>query len=265
MINYGWVINMKYYKAIAEKAVFDSEFVINLTGGRTAAFDIIRNYQKKGYIKKVKHNLYATVSLENSGLIPSKYNIACAINGTSFISHHSAFEYYGFYNQVYNTVNVSSLNRFYPFDFEEIEYQYLQANSEEQVNLLRGVRVSSIERTIVDSIDDVDKIAGTEELLKCIGLVPIVNETFLLDYLKIRASKLLYKKTGYVLSHFKKELHLSEEFFEICLSAGGKVIGYFSHIEKSKLVFNAKWRIYAYHDLMSFIEKKGNFNITLSE
>lgn len=261
MIILCWVIDMKYYQEIAEKKVFDSEFVMKLTGGKTAAFDIIRNYQAKGYIKKIKHNLYATISLENGGLIPSKYNIACAINDTSFISHHSAFEFYGFYNQVFNTVNVSTLHRFHPFDFEGTEFQYVQSNSEKQVDLVRGVKVTSIERTIVDSINDVDKIAGIEELLKCIGLVPYVNEGLLLDYLHHRASKLLYLKTGYVLSHFKRELRLSDGFYETCLLEGGKVVGYLSQIDKKNLAFISKWHIYAYDDLMSFIGKKDHFNV----
>jgi predicted transcriptional regulator of viral defense system len=260
-VNLLWVIDMKYYKEIAEKEVFDSEYVKGLTNGKDNADKVIHNYQTMGYIKKVKHNLYATISLENGGLIPTKYKIACAINGSSFISHHSAFEFYGFYNQVFNTVNVTSLNRFHPFDFEGTEYQYLQSNSEAQVDLIRGVRVTSIERTIVDSINDVDKIAGTEELLKCIGMVSYVNEGFILDYLKYRSSKLLYKKVGYVLSHFNKKLKLSEGFFETCLLEGGKVIGYFSQVDKNSLVFISKWQIYAYDDLMSFIEKKDNFNV----
>lgn len=260
-VNVWWVIDMKYYKEIAEKEVFNTEFVNGLARGKDNADKVIRNYQAKGYIKKVKHNLYATISLENGGLIPSKYEIACAINDTSFISHHSAFEFYGFYNQVFNMVNVSSLNRFHPFDFEGIEYQYLRSNSEKQVDIVRGVKVTSIERTIVDSINDVDKITGTEELLKCIGLVPYVNEALILDYLKQRSSKLLYKKTGYLLSYFNKALRLSDAFFETCLIEGGKVIGYFSQVDKKNLVYNSKWRIYAYADLMPLIGKEDNFNV----
>lgn len=252
---------MKYYKAMAEKEVFNFEYIKDLTNTKDNADKIIRNYQTKGYIKKVKHNLYATISLENGGLIPSKYKIACAINGFSFISHHSAFEFYGFYNQVYNTVHVSSLNRFHSFDFDGVEYQYIQSHSELQVHLIRGVKVTSIERTIVDSINDVDKITGTEELLKCIELVPFVNEGLLLEYLKYRSSKLLYKKVGYVLSHFNDNFKLSDDFFETCLREGGKVIGYFSQIDKKNLVFNSKWHMYAYNDLMSFIRNEGYINV----
>lgn len=252
---------MKYYKDLAEKGVFNSHYIISIAKGKNNADQIIRNYQKAGLIKKIKHNLYATISLENGGLIPSKYHIACAINSSSFISHHSAFEFYGFYNQVYNSINVSSLHRFHPFDFEGTEYQYFQSHSEKQVNLVRGVKITSIERTIVDSINDVDKVAGIEELLKCISLVPYLEEQLILDYLKHRSSKLLYIKTGYLLSHFKEEFNLSEEFFTTCLLEGGKVIGYFSQIDKSNLVYNSKWHLYAYDNLLKFIQEKDSINV----
>ena len=242
---------MKYYKEIAEKEVFNTDFVAGLTHKKSLAIAIISNYRKKGYVRKVKHNLYATVSLENGGLIASKFIIACSINETAFVSHHSAFEYYGYYNQVYNTVHVSSLNRFIPFEFDGFEFQYVRSDTDDQVDFLRGVKVTSIERTIVDSIDDIDDIAGIEELLKCIGMVPEVDETLVLDYLNRRSSKLLYKKTGYLLSHFQTVLRLSDRFFETCLVKGQNVVGYFSQSDKENLVYVHKWGVYAYADLMS--------------
>jgi predicted transcriptional regulator of viral defense system len=235
--------------------------VRNIIHGKTNAFVILRNYQKKGYIKKIKHDLYATISMENSGLIASKYQIACAINESSFVSHHSAFEFYGYYNQVFNTINVSSLNHFQSFVFDGIEYQYFRSNLLDQIQVVRGVKVTSIERTIVDSIDDIDKFAGTEELIQCIRMIPFVSESMILEYLHRRASKLLYKKTGYVLSHFQNELMLSDEFFDICLRNGGNVVGYFSQIDKDGLIFDSRWTFYAYPDFMSFVGKKNKSNV----
>lgn len=254
-------MSMKYYKEIAEKEVFNTDFVASLTHKKSLALAIISNYRKKGYVRKVKHNLYATVSLENDGLIASKFKIACSINETAFVSHHSAFEYYGYYNQVYHTVHVSSLNRFIPFEFDGFEYQYVRSVTDEQVDFLRGVKVTSIERTIVDSIDDIDNLTGIEELLKCIGMVPEVDETLVLDYLNRRSSKLLYKKTGYLLSHFQAVLRLSDRFFETCHAEGRNVIGYFCQTDKSNLVYNHKWGLYAYADIMSQVGGKDPFNV----
>ncbi len=47
-------------------------------------------------------------------------------------------------------------------------------------------------------------IGGLEELLRCLSLVPLVNEDRLLAYLPLYNRQFLYQKTGYVLQHFKE-------------------------------------------------------------
>ena len=105
-------------------------------------------------------------------MVANRYQIACAISDTAYLSHHSAFEYYGFANQVYNEVYVSSETRFNSFEYDNITYKYVASRMAEGVvvakNTTLGVRITDIERTIIDSIHDLNKIAGLEELLNCL-------------------------------------------------------------------------------------------------
>ena len=65
------------------------------------------------------------------------------------------------------------------------------------------VKVTSIERTIVDSIKDSGKYCELEETLNCINMIPYISIKDILKYLEQIDSKMLYKKVGIVLSLFK--------------------------------------------------------------
>jgi predicted transcriptional regulator of viral defense system len=52
------------HRDIYEKRVFDFSFVVGITNSENLARETLQNYLKKGYIKRVKRNLYVTKSLE---------------------------------------------------------------------------------------------------------------------------------------------------------------------------------------------------------
>ena len=67
---------------------------------------------------KIRNGLYTCISGENGGPVANKFQIASSINESSYVSHHSAFEYYGVTDQVYYDVYVSSDMRFHDFIFD---------------------------------------------------------------------------------------------------------------------------------------------------
>jgi predicted transcriptional regulator of viral defense system len=67
--------------------------------------------------------LYAAINPATGSVIASKYHIACAINSSACLMHHTAFEFYGFTKQVYYEVYVASEAIFKDFDFDGITYR----------------------------------------------------------------------------------------------------------------------------------------------
>jgi len=115
--------------------------------------------------------------------------------------------------------------------------------------------VTDIERTILDGINDFDKVMGLEELLRCLSLVPSLDEQRLLEYLSAYDKQVLYQKTGYLLEHLISELRLSDRFFEICAAKIGESKRYLlrdSYPMDSQ--YNEKWRLVAPKNLMTLIE-----------
>lgn len=246
---------MKYLNEIIKLKIFSFNDFIKVVGNSNLANKTLQNYLKKGYIIRIKKNLYGVKSLETNEVLASKFLIASSITDTSFISHHSAFEFYGCYNQIYNMVNVSSLSKFNEFDFEGNKYSFIQTKNNEFVEVVRGVRVSTIERTIVDSIKDSGKYSDLEETLNCINLIPYISVNDILKYLKKINNKMLYKKVGIILSLFKEKFNIPNYFFDKCHEVSDSVKGYFDS-NKQALIYNSEWRIFIYKDLNNYINKE---------
>lgn len=246
---------MKYLKELTKRKIFNYKDFIAIVGGNNLARNTLQNYLEKGYIKRIKHNLYGVVSLETSECIADKFLIASNITDTSFVSHHSAFEFYGYYNQVYHDVTVSSTSKFNKFEFEENTFSLVKVSSTAFVIEVRGVKVTSIERTIVDSIKNSGKYCELEETLNCINMIPYISEKDILTYLEQINSKMLYKKVGIILSLFKDKFNISDSFFDKCHEVSDSIKGHFDN-NTSAHVYNSEWKIFIYKDLINYINKE---------
>jgi predicted transcriptional regulator of viral defense system len=201
--------------------------VCALTGNYDTAGSLLKNYQKKGCVWQIRRNLYVAVNLADQQPVVSRFRIAGRITPTACVSHHAAFEYYGYANQVSYQVEVSSETPFVPFSFDGYSYVYLAARIKDGTDTWKnGVRVTDMERAVLDCINDVDKVMGLEELLRCLELIPSLNENKLLFYLAAYGKRFLYQKAGYILRRFQRELNLSENFFRECAAHIGKSTRY---------------------------------------
>lgn len=98
------------------------------------------------------------------------------------------------------------------------------------------------------------KIGGLEELLRCLALIPSLDESKLLEVLEVYGRGQLYQKAGFILEAYKDELSLSDTFFSECMK----------HLSSSKtylfdkqddFVLHRKWLLYAPNDLKKLIDK----------
>jgi predicted transcriptional regulator of viral defense system len=213
---------------LLEKRCFTFKDVELLVGGNyNTAKSLLRQYTQKGFIQKVKKNLYVAISIETDMPAASSYQIASNITPSSYVSHRSAFAYYGYTNQVSYEMNVSSDNLFSDFEYDGIDYVHISSHIPEGIVEKQGVRITDTERTVVDYICDFERFGGLEELLRCLGMITFLSEEKLLQYLDVYNKAILYQKTGYILEHFKDSLKLSSSFFEECNQKKEKASGIF--------------------------------------
>ena len=246
---------MKYYEKLLKLGCFSRKDIIDLTGNKYTAGSLIREYMTRGYIKRIRRDLYATISLETKQSVVSPYRIANQLFPDAVVSHHSAFEVYGYTNQVFYTLYVSTKNRFEDFTFEGIIYHRLLPKKDMHITEKNGIEVTSIEQTVIDSIEDYEKISGIEEVLRSIIMVPSLDENNLLDILKSRNVGFLWQKCGYILSQLNDNFNLSDKFFTECLKykTGSRrsLIKSSSYIQR----WDKEWGLYVPISLGSILNK----------
>jgi predicted transcriptional regulator len=117
-----------------------------------------------------------------------------------------------------------------------------------------GIRVTSLERTVIDSIADFEKIGGLEELLRCLLLIPSLDYSKLLDALELYGRAQLYQKAGFILEAWKEELSLPEPFFVECEKRSSASKTYLFE-KQGDFVLHNRWKLFAPKDLKTIINK----------
>lgn len=249
---------MKHYEKLIEFGCFSRSDIAAYLGNDATAASLLREYLKKGYIERVRPDLYTVISLETHQPVCSRYQIGASLFPDAVVSHHSSFEVFGYANQVFNEVYVATNSRFRDFEYNGVFYHRVMLRPGTLMDSERRLRLTSLEQTLIDSIADFEKIAGLEETLRCLMLIPELDEHTMIEILTRRQNGFLWQKCGYILSQFKSELRLTHEFFDACKAhiPGGK-----RALQKepaAALVWDEEWQLFVPNSLQSIVDKGVN-------
>ena len=242
---------MNLYFELLKKPVFNMEDVNVFYNNMYSARSAIKRLMKEGMVEKIRNNMYTCISGETGAPVANRFQIASHITPTSYVSHHTAMEYYGIIDQVYYDVYVSSETSFREFTFDGYTYCFVASkNSEgiEQPPYSGGVAVTNLERTIVDSIKDMDKISGIEEVMQNMESVHRMQEKRLIRYLELYQNQFLYQKMGYLLWQYREQMGLSDSFFEKCKKEIGKSKRYLTR-DQDGGCYDDIWKLVVPNDL----------------
>lgn len=221
---------MNLYYELLNKPTFTVQDVNEYYHNRSSAYSALERLLADKMIVKIRNNLYTCISGETGSPVANRFQIASTINADSFVSNHTAMEYYGTSDQVFYDVYVGSKCKFKEFSFDGYTYRFIHSKIDVGVEspvFSGGIRISDRERTVVDSIKNMERISGAEEVIDNIASMSFLNEEKLLKYLSLYDNQFLYQKTGFILSYYRDTLGLSETFFKECKS----------HIKFSKRYF----------------------------
>lgn len=236
---------MDIYTKMAKRPVFTIDDVNKCYNNIGSARSAVKRLMTYGKALKIRSNLYTCISAEREGPIANRFQIASAITETSYVSHHTAMEYYGITDQIFYDVYVSSETRFQDFEFDGYTYHFVRSRLEEGVDspkLSGGVRVTDKERTLADCLKDMDKISGLEEVAANVESMRRLNEDKLLRYLSRYNNQFLYQKAGLLLWANRNVLGLSDSFFDICRSHIGKSKRYLTR-DKADGIYDDHWKL----------------------
>ena len=198
---------MNLYYELLQYPIFSMKEVNGLYSSERTARIALGKLLKENMVLKIRNGLYTCLSGENGGPVANRFQIASAITPSSYVSHHTAFEYYGTADQVFYEVYVGSETRFHDFEFDGYTYHYVKEQMKEGIVFPEfggGVRITDKERTITDSIKDSS-----------------IDETKMIKYLALYDNAFLYQKTGFIFSEYQRELGISDDFIKICKDRSG--------------------------------------------
>lgn len=249
---------MNVYNQLVKYPVFTIDEVEKLTGNSKTAYSQMERLMKKDLVKKVRKNIYSAVNPVTGQIMATKFQIACAISDTAYISHHSAFEYYGLTNLVFNEVYVSSESKFNHFEYDRVIYKFIASKMQEGIMKDKdssGVRITDVERTVIDSIHDYNKTGDFLVLLNCLKEIHYLNEAKLLRYLEVYNTQGLYQRVGYLLQHYQNEMQLSNAFINFCKDKIGKSRRYLLTELEEGSAYNREWELMVPETLFASREK----------
>ena len=236
---------MNLYFELLQKPVFTADAVNQYYDNIESTRSALKRLMKQKLVMKIRNNLYTCISGETGAPVASRFQIACMITKSAYISHHTAIEYHGMSDQVYYEIYVSSETRFQEFEFDGYTYKYIPAKTQTGIECVKysgGIRVTDLEKTLLDSVKDMDKIAGIEEVIAFIQLIRKLDENKLCQYLAKYHNQFLYQKMGYLLETYFKASGLTDEFYKTCLEHIGKSKRYLSK-DIFQGCYSAKWKM----------------------
>lgn len=262
MVIFNQVMDVKYYDEILDLGVFSKKDIEKVIQNPKTAESFLSRSLKKGYIKRVKHNYYVAMDIVNNSPLYNKYIIATKLDRGNYISYHSALEYRGFNNQVFNELVYSGNNRVNDFEFEYITYHFVQSKCDLQIESNHdGLRITSVERTMIDCIDQIDLAGGIEEIYRAFNSIHNINENKLLEILDFYNKKVLYQRSGYILETFKTNLGISDAALNYLQSKIGSSKCYLNTSKKiPNTTLDKKWNVCVPHYISTILSKGSDMN-----
>ena len=213
----------------------------------------------KGYIRRIKKNYYAVIDLATGEPYANKFQIASKLSEDAVVSHISAFQYHGFYNQVIYSVHYTTLSRNRNIIFEENDYVRHSPNiKDNSVGVIydkwNHTRITDIERSILDSVYNINKVAGFEELIEVLEMLPLLNEGKMMNYLsQFKVNKTFIQRLGFLLEEFLS-FPCSNELMSYLLCNKGNSTKYLFPVDgvhKGNTIYVKKWNLIVPRSILS--------------
>src|SRR5260370_12404356 len=168
--------------------------------------NILQRVRRQGRIRQLANGAYAgplaAVPLD-------RYRVPDALRDDAVVSLHSALEWHGVANQVFQTVYYFSARPRKDVVFDNVTYHRVAPprvlNSPQQKRFQvtvdsDHVMVTERERSFVDCLMFLDYGGGVEELDKSLAMFPSFDFDVALEYLKLLRTPWLYSRFGFLLA-----------------------------------------------------------------
>ncbi len=236
-----------------------AEFVAAHTAqGRSAhtSNTLLAKHVVAGRLLRVRRGLYATVpvGLDAAEFSPDPYLIATELREDAIVALHSALAFHGKAYSVWNRHQYLTAERGRPFTFRGLEYGPVQVPLPvrplpdfgggvlTRYHAGGTVRVTSLERCLVDLLHAPDHGGGWEEIWRSLEMVEYFDLAAVARYALLLGSALTAARVGFFLEQHREEWMVEEKHLLSLLKSAPAQPRYLSARQESgKLV--PRWNL----------------------
>lgn len=255
---------MNILKFFAQNPVFTHEefkqYIISQgTINPNTQKEILAYHLKKQSIFRIRRGLFASIPLSSSGTTESysvdPYLIAGRISNDSVLAYHTAFDFYGVSYSLYQQIIFMSQQKIRPFTFQQTKFICLpfpktlikkNKTNMEIITVDRqglNIKVTSLERTLVDALDRPDYAGGWEEIWRSAEHIPILNFDKIIEYAISLDNATTIAKLGFFLEQHKEQFNVDEKVLTLLQERKPSSIHYLVRTKRESGKLIRRWNL----------------------
>ncbi len=186
---------------------------------------LLRHHLRAGNIKRVSREVFAAVPahLPAERMVVDRFTAASKLRPDGVLGYHSALELHGIAYSEFNEVQLISTGRTELVDLPFGACRFInppKALAEEgrgddlTMTMDRqgvAIRVTAVERTVVDVLHRPDLVGGVEEVLKSLDLVRYLDPAKIADYVELLGTRSLASVAGWWLETQRAALGVTDD------------------------------------------------------
>lgn len=195
---------------------------------RRTSDSLLRGYVRSGRVVRIRRGLYASVpeSTPPEEHVVDPFLLATKLTDDAVVALHAALQFHGNAATLWNRYHYLTRERARPFTYGGAEFVPVRVaaalrSSEghgEGVAAVRHaggvVRVTTLERTLVDVLDSPDKAGGWDEILRSLELVEYFDLDAVVEHVVRRDSALTAARVGLVLQSWRERWMVEDSHLE---------------------------------------------------
>jgi len=210
-----------------------------------------------GRVIRVKRGLYAVVpkGLDAASYIPDPFILASKMADDAVLAYHTALEFHGRAYSAFNRFTFQSNCTTRPVVFKDFQFQRvtlpysLQHKGKTDIEVILAekngmeIRVTSLERTLVDILDRPTLSGSWEEIWRSLESVEFFDLDRVVEYTKLLGNAATAAKVGFFLEQNKKTLMVNENNLKPLWQMRPRQARYFDRAESKNSRLIKRWNL----------------------
>lgn len=224
---------------------------------RSTRSSLLTYYKSQGRLLQVRRGLFAVVPPGSTpGTFPvDPYLLAGKMTRDAVLAYHTALEFYGKAYSAYERFYYVSEKKSLPVTFRTLEFRCVlvpkallakskkdfAVNQAERAGL--PIKVTSLERTLVDMLDRPDLGGNWEEIWRSLETVEFFNLDKVVEYALLLGNATTIAKVGFFLDQHREVLMVEEVHLRALRASKPQKAHYMARLGKPPGRFVADWNL----------------------